>query len=96
MSQKWNKKNLFLFTMIFGLATGNHLIIIYSLPGFLIWYLLLIKSKKILFKITDFTVGLLGLGMGLLIYLFLPITEYLGAPNLLNYSILNPLIFFII
>lgn len=73
LSIKWTKIFLFIFTVTLGLGLGNHLLLIYSLPGFLIWYFLLLITRRISVKIIDIGIVILGLFVGLAVYLLLPL-----------------------
>ena len=73
LSKHWKRNLIFIFGLIFGLGLGNHLFLIYSVPGFFIWYVLLIVKKRIKFNFSDLVIGGGGFLLGLLVYLFLPI-----------------------
>lgn len=87
LTTHWSQKSLFLFGLTLGLGLGNHLFLLYSVPGFLVWYILFLIKGKIKNSINDFNVVLFSVLLGISVYLFLPIREYLGSALSFDYSV---------
>lgn len=78
LSSSWSIRKWFLFCFLFGLGLGNHLLLIFTIPGFLVWFLVKIFQRKIGFSGRLFSTGFIGLVLGLTVYLFLPIRQMFG------------------
>lgn len=78
LSRSWGDKKWFLFCLLFGLGLGNHLLVIFTIPGFIIWFLFLIFQKKVKLSYKLFLNGFLGIVLGLSVYLLLPLRQMYG------------------
>ncbi len=78
ISEKWNLKLWIFFALVFGLGLGNHLFIVCSIPGFVIWIILLFYQKKIPINWKPFVYGFLALILGLSVYSLLLIKGFEG------------------
>lgn len=86
--EKYQRKFFLLFFFLFALGLGNHLLLLYTSPVFLTWYLLAVFKKKIPFKVSDLFLGFLVFLLGLSTYLLLPLKEYF-PPTLVNDKLNN-------
>lgn len=78
--KKLTSKNVFLFSLLLGLGLGNHLFLLYSLPGFFIWFLILLINRKLQIELKMILISFLGFFLGISVYLFLPLRTYFGSP----------------
>lgn len=78
LSKSWSNRKWFLFCLILGLGLGNHLLLIFAIPGIVIWFLFLIFQRKVKLSNKLFLNGFLGITLGLLVYLLLPLRQMYG------------------
>lgn len=85
--QKWRIKIWFLYCLFFGLGLGNHLLLLYAIPAFLMWYISLIIQKEVRVEFKDYLMGSLGFMIGLSVYIILPIRGSLDQVISFDYSL---------
>lgn len=77
----------YLYTFLLGLGLGNHLFLVYALPGFAVWILILVlnQSVRLHSRMVLITMSLLLLGLS--VYLLLPLRGYAGTLSNATYSL---------
>lgn len=83
--QTKNQKLLYFFSFLLGFGLGNHLLLLYSIPGFALGFLFIknyIKTKNIFISLVLFF-------LGLSVYLWIPLRATLGAIPTVNYPLNN-------
>ncbi|MCX6809346.1 MAG: DUF2723 domain-containing protein [Candidatus Berkelbacteria bacterium] len=78
ISEKWGLWLWIIFALVFGLGLGNHLFLVYSIPGFLIWIVYLFFKKGIPLNWHPFVCGFLALILGLSVYILIPLKGFDG------------------
>lgn len=78
-----------LFCLTFGLGLGDHLLLLFALPGFVFWTIAGIFQGSIILKLNTLIYGMLLFFLGLSVYLLLPLREFFGPLISVNYSLQN-------
>lgn len=78
--RKGEKKFLFLFSFLLGLSLTNHLTILIFFPSFLIYFLL--DKSRIYLKLLDLVKIIALFTLGLLPYLYIPISSFSSAETI--------------
>lgn len=78
VTHSWNSRLVYLFGLLYGLGLGNHLLLLYLIPGFIVWFFLTVRNHSVQFWSSKLLIMISGGLLGLLVYLFLPIRDLWG------------------
>lgn len=72
-SKSGKSSTFILFCFILGLSLGNHLLVIFALPGFGLWMVLLLLKRRIRISVVTLLAGIVAFALSLAPYLLLPL-----------------------